>query len=434
MKILHVVYTYAPDPIGGTEVYVKQLCDELSLQGVKNAIAAPGTRVCVIRSIPEIFRYEFDKHPTYSTMYGGGDEIALAGFIKVVEDFKPDLVHFHSISSANSYLLIDFLKARNFPVVLTLHSPAIVCQRGSLLYEGKVNCEKIFDVDRCARCYLHRLTNSFVLSLGISAVSRFLKKLPSHEIKGRMNLALQMQSLMQQRINRSQKIFEAVDRIVCPAKWVMNLLLKNKISATKLVFSRQGIKVENILEQKKKNTFLRFVFLGRLEPLKGVHILLEALKKNKRLKVRLDIYAVIQFDDNYVKKIKRLVARDERVRMMAPVASDRVINLIKQYDALLVPSQSFETGPLVVLEAFAARTPVIGSELGSISELIQDNCNGFLVRNYHLASAWEKMIHEFCEAPQLLNIIKTKIQSPKTMSAVASEMLQLYSELIGKNN
>ena len=52
---------------------------------------------------------------------------------------------------------------------------------------------------------------------------------------------------------------------------------------------------------------------------------------------------------------------------------------LSRIDVLAVPSQWLETGPLVVLEAFAAGTPVIGSDLGGIRELVSDGRDGLLV-------------------------------------------------------
>src|SRR5207253_11522125 len=52
---------------------------------------------------------------------------------------------------------------------------------------------------------------------------------------------------------------------------------------------------------------------------------------------------------------------------------------LARWDALVVPSLWLESGPQVVYEAFGVQTPVIGSDLGGIGELVQHGRTGFLV-------------------------------------------------------
>src|SRR5207249_11023510 len=63
----------------------------------------------------------------------------------------------------------------------------------------------------------------------------------------------------------------------------------------------------------------------------------------------------------------------------------------ESFDTLAVPSVWFETGPLVVLEAFAAGIPVVGSNIGGISELVTDGASGMLVEAANV-NAWAKAL------------------------------------------
>ncbi len=56
-----------------------------------------------------------------------------------------------------------------------------------------------------------------------------------------------------------------------------------------------------------------------------------------------------------------------------------MVDTLASYDATVVPSQWLETGPLIVLESFAAGTPVIGSNLGGVAELVSHDRDGWLV-------------------------------------------------------
>jgi glycosyltransferase involved in cell wall biosynthesis len=108
-----------------------------------------------------------------------------------------------------------------------------------------------------------------------------------------------------------------------------------------------------------------------------------------------------------------------------PVSADDVVKTIAQYDVLAAPSQQFETGPLVVLEAFAAGLPVIGTRLGGIAELVQDGVNGLLV-DAGSEIAWAKALRQLVEQPELLQRWRSGVRPPRTIDAVADDMAAVY--------
>ncbi|MNY25592.1 Glycogen synthase [compost metagenome] len=57
---------------------------------------------------------------------------------------------------------------------------------------------------------------------------------------------------------------------------------------------------------------------------------------------------------------------------------DEIIPLVEKAEALIVPSLWFEGMPMTILEAFSVGTPVIGSDIGALSELIIPNKTGLL--------------------------------------------------------
>jgi glycosyltransferase involved in cell wall biosynthesis len=173
------------------------------------------------------------------------------------------------------------------------------------------------------------------------------------------------------------------------------------------------------------------VYFGRLDPTKGVHVLIEAMQLDKSLPVTLDIYGTAQGESGaaYAARLKKLTSDDQRIQFCSPLAAHQVIRTLRQYDMLAVPSQWLETGPLVILEAFAAGVPVMGSDLGGIAELITNGVNGFLV-NPSGAEAWYKTLKRLCAETSALRTLHPSITRPPTMSAVAQTMIRLYKRLL----
>jgi glycosyltransferase involved in cell wall biosynthesis len=111
------------------------------------------------------------------------------------------------------------------------------------------------------------------------------------------------------------------------------------------------------------------------------------------------------------------------------VSSSEVVNTLRNYHALLVPSRGLETGPLVMLEAFAAGIPVVGSRLGGIAEWVTHQENGLLV-NAPTATAWCDALKRLTMEPELIAELTRGVRAPRSMSEVAAETQAIYAELL----
>jgi len=128
----------------------------------------------------------------------------------------------------------------------------------------------------------------------------------------------------------------------------------------------------------------------------------------------------------------QLAEGDTRIRFLDSVPNDKIIGILKQYHALVVPSQWLETGPLVVLEAFAAGIPVIGSRLGGISELVTDGVDGILV-DADSGKGWNESLRILIDQPGVLRQLRAGVKPPRSVASVAQDMIEIYRELRGKD-
>lgn len=123
---------------------------------------------------------------------------------------------------------------------------------------------------------------------------------------------------------------------------------------------------------------LRLLYVGNLVPSKGVDVLIRAMAlidKNESLEL------TIAGDGPQKKELKNLIFKCglmEKVKIIGPVASKDVPDLMSTHNTLILPSYS-EGRPNVVLEAMAAGIPVIGTDIKSIRELVQDGTTGWII-------------------------------------------------------
>jgi glycosyltransferase involved in cell wall biosynthesis len=441
MKVIHIPFCFAPDPIGGTEVYVTNLARDLQGLGVDAMVAAPSetSHAYAIEGL-QVRRYAVgDKINDVVQLYGPGDPLAATEFAKILDEEMPDLVHLHAFTRGVSLRLVQAAKKRGIPVVFTYHTPTVSCQRGTLLLWGEDFCDGKLDVIRCAGCTLNGLGMYGPLAARMGRLSPVIGRwLGDRGLQGGIWTALRMSELISVRHAVFRKMVSEVDHIVAVCNWVQDVILLNDVPSAKVSLSRHGISwtPDPMAGTKQSSTHevrdvMRLAFVGRLDSTKGLHILIKAFKMAPALKATLDVYGVVQGPTNaaYQKEMLALANGDPRIKFLEPIPSQQVVPRLRQYDFLAIPSQWLETGPLVALEAFAAGVPVIGWKLGGINEIVQDGVNGLLIQPDSIAH-WVETLQRVAGDPNLRAQLKDGVRPPRTSVEVAHEMLALYESLL----
>jgi glycosyltransferase involved in cell wall biosynthesis len=250
--------------------------------------------------------------------------------------------------------------------------------------------------------------------------------------------AFRMSELVSLRHDMFRSLVAEVDHVVAVCQWMAETLLRNGVDGGKLSLSRQGLSEAMPKSAPAQEPFphhpIRLAFLGRVDATKGLRVLIEAFSLVPQLAITLDIFGVVQGaeGEQLLEELKTRAAADSRIRFLAPLPSSEVVPRLSQYDALAVPSQWLETGPLVVYEAFAAGIPVLGSRLGGIAELVEHGQNGLLVEASS-TPAWAEALKQIAQEPGLLPQLRAGIASPRTMETASREMLALYGNLLARS-
>jgi glycosyltransferase involved in cell wall biosynthesis/Flp pilus assembly protein TadD/GT2 family glycosyltransferase/ferredoxin len=161
----------------------------------------------------------------------------------------------------------------------------------------------------------------------------------------------------------------------------------------------------------KSEQVRRFLYVGQMQIGKGVHLILEAVQKltSSGLDLEVDVYGDgnIQYTQLLQKHIE---ANRLPIRLMGRIEREAVLNLYPQYDALLMPTIREEPFGIVMIEAMAAGLPVIASNHGGPSEIIQDNVSGMLFQNRNKDDLAKK-INTIYSDNALYRRIKTNAQN-----------------------
>jgi glycosyltransferase involved in cell wall biosynthesis len=449
MRVLHVPFCFYPDPIGGTEVYVEALARKLQERGVHVVVAAPSeNNDTYIYGRLQVRRFAIAQTiGDLRDLYGEGDIEAALEFGHILDDEHPDVLHLHAFTRGASLYLVHEAKRRGIPVIFTYHTPTVSCQRGTLMRWGEEVCNGTLDLHTCARCTLQGLGLNKFLSTALGSLPSCIGGLvASVGLSGGLWTALRMTELVQCRHDAFRSLMAEVDHVIALCQWVKDLLLRNSVPSAKITVSPQGLCQNTHFGWRMTNPAnddpefaihnpqspIRIAFLGRLDATKGPDILIRALRLLPEAPLELHLYGIIQGASGtaYLQQLKMMALGDPRIAFFSPVASNGIISLLKGYHLLAVPSRWLETGPLVVLEAFAAGIPVVGSKLGGIAELVEHEVNGLLVES-DSPEAWCRTFRRLSEDRGLLAQLQAGIRPPRGMQDVAEEMLALYA-MLGK--
>lgn len=435
MRVLQVPFHYYPDAVGGTEVYVSSLAKWLQTQGTEVEIAAPAqdSDEYVHDGMP-VHRFGITKTPSdVAMLYGGGDPEATRQFAAILDRTQPDIVHLHAMSPAVSLQVVYEIRKRGIPAVFTCHIPGITCPRGTLLRYGAQVCDGVWDLRRCTRCTLQARGLPLPIASLIAATPPFAaEQLAARGLRGSAVTALRMRSLQAGRQSTLIEFFRNVDRIVSVSGWLRELLIANGLPADKVTLCRHGasqsFSTKPAASRASRDGAFRIAFLGRLNPAKGVHVLVEAIRRRPAIWVKLDIFGIVQDDVAFVERLRKSIGSDPRIQILEPLSNDVVVERLHDYDALAVPSQWMETGPLVVYDAFLAGIPVLGSRRGGIAELVTHERDGLLVEPAD-PEAWANALERLSTDERLRQQLRSGVRTPRSMQAVAAEMSVLYAEV-----
>jgi glycosyltransferase involved in cell wall biosynthesis len=436
MRVIQSVGFYYPDSTGGTETYVDSLARSFQDQGIECVVAVPLPSEEPMLSVHEgvdVFRYPVSQRWLRCEIQGRQPPRQFHVFEDWLRRQQADVYHQHSWTTGCGLWHLKAAKRLGMKTVVTIHVPGNLCMRGTMLYEGRAACDGKIVPEKCASCWLQ--------SKGLPAsAARGMANLPQSlgclRWLPRVGSTLAARAMAADRIDDLQAMSTAADRIVAVCQWLHDALGANGVPTRKLVLNRQGVAEPNpkaSIRSGRPSGVVRFGFLGRWDPVKGAHVLVEAFKRlPSDLPVTLDIRAVAQggFGKTYRDRVQRSGLGDPRIRVLPPIPHTKVAAFLSGLDVVAVPSQWLETGPLVVLEAFAAGTPVIGSELGGISELVSPGCNGLLVPHDDV-NAWTTVMLRVATDRTLLERLQGAIGPVRTMADVGREMATLYRGLTG---
>lgn len=266
---------------------------------------------------------------------------------QLIREEHIDIVHVHNTLNLISPSVYYAAKAMKVPVIQTIHNFRLLCPGATFYRDGHI----------CEDC----------VTKGLGCA-----------VKHNCYRDSKMQTLacvFSTEIHRMTGIYGKINYICLTEFNKEKLLQLNQIKADRVFVKPNFVEAtpDEIIPYDKREE--QFIFVGRLDKLKGIDILFEAWNQMGVTAPKLVVCGAGPMEE-WCRKF--LVAYpDCNIEMRGFVPNKEAKKLIANSRALILPTQWYEGFPMTIVEAFSVGTPVIGSNIGNVGSILNDEENGW---------------------------------------------------------
>ncbi len=342
MKVCFISNLYYPFIVGGAEISVQRIAERMAQEGHNVFVITTnikrgrceekinGVKVYRLGLANVYSPYSSMKKSHYlKSLYwllNFWNPYSYIAIKKILKAELPDVVHINNYRGL-SLAVFSAVKDSNLPLIFTARDYSTICLKTNLLNsDGKV-CK--------APSKLCRLHNNIVKSI----------------------------------------IENKPDVVITASKFVIDKLKENHIfESTRYVVLPNAIDLGEIFSSEKDYRTINILYVGSLSKHKGVEILVNAFKDLQSTNAVLHIVGT----GSSVEHLKAISAGDRRIIFHGFLQGSELSNLYQKANLTIVPSIWYEPFGLTIIESFKHGTPVLGSKIGGIQEIIKEGRNGLL--------------------------------------------------------
>ena len=272
---------------------------------------------------------------------------AKAKFLNVLDQEKPDIVHFNNFAHQLSPSIVHACASRRLPMIMTMHDFKLVCASYSLLANGQI-CE-LCKGGKHYHCFNKRCIKGSAVMSALGAVEMYLH----HSV---------------------MKIYDLIQVFISPSEF-----LKYKVREFgfrgEIVHLPNFVWLDSYFQPEIETSAKQcIVYFGRLSEIKGLFTLLRAVRF---MDVQLNLVGEGPIQSELEKEVESWGMQKECViAFRGYQTGDDLKKEINNATVVVLPSECYENNPRSVIEAFALAKPVIASRIGGIPELVTDNETG----------------------------------------------------------
>lgn len=314
---------------------------------------------------------------------------------------KPDVAHIHLMFNSLSVSILPVLAKYNIPTVMTVHDYRLICPAYTMKNGKGDICEKCLHTRAYWQCMVLKCSNGNFLNSTLLALDSYVRRSTYNPINYISKF------LFVSNFARGKHI-ESDYRYESKSTQLYNFTLIDK----------EG-------EKNKKNYIL---YVGRLSKEKGLGSLVEAAKELPHVKFKIIGTGPL------TKEIEDSIVGNSNIELLGFKYGEELIDYIQSAKFLLVTSEWYENNPMVIIEAMTLGTPVIGSRIGGIPELIEEGQSGFLFEMKNVEDL-KRTIHKALrisdnEYEEMCNFAEQEAKRKFSKDVHYAKLMSVYTSLV----
>jgi glycosyltransferase involved in cell wall biosynthesis len=457
MRILMAAHTFLPESQGGMENHAHHLAHYLLSRGHQVGMFYRFRD----RTLPEyqLFEGEWEGIQTYRfvrnytnplpTPYRFYDRQVEMLFERILDTFRPDVVHIHHLADLTT-TLPAVARRRGIPSIITLHDYWPMCFMSHLRTPDGIVCNGPDEGLRCVECLWKKKLEEYApvnirarfRELGLLESIRRAPRFAADWLFARLaagssdtyhaNLKTEMIALAV-RNDHMLGTHQTADLLISPSRFLIAKFVEWGLPASHFrhVYNSVQASLREIRPEKKPpGERIVFGFMGTLYPPKGAHVLVDAFRRlaSEQAELRLWGAAPNATQQAYADELYRQGEKVPNLHFQGPFSPERLPEVLNQIDVLVVPSVWFENNPLVILEAHAAGIPVLAGNAGGMAELVDHDINGLLFCMGDAQDLADKM--RLMLERDRLERYQATITPPWSHEEMGAEVERIYQRLI----
>lgn len=424
---------------GGGQVYVRNIVDEF----VRRRYACDSEDRDSSNDIyTTVVSFVKDTKPSILgykgiTVYQVCDEVS---FRNALIQIHPDIVH----ANGEKLLSARLCRELGIPCIVTAHHGGLVCPAGTLLNTKDEICHITADYSHCLKCYLrniptglfwHPLLKHFSQRKYVS-IGQHLERLPFVPFLTPIGRTGQIVS---QKLADWQELCETATHFISPSDAMAAALERNGCPKDKISVIPHGIpdngsrfKVQGSISDKNPKSSqpstLDFYYVGRINYVKGIHVLLKAFSGMCNSSIRLHIIggAVTKKEQRYMRCLQRRYRKDQRIIWHGKLLYEQMQETIINFHCLIHPTICLEAFGLDIAEALQAGKYVIATCCGGAEMQIHNKDEGLLVEPNNIDDLRESI-------RQYISNARTSNSSVESIRQHTTRLYELYNIIMSNS-
>lgn len=321
----------------------------------------------------------------------------------LLKQIAPEVAHFHIFQHQISPSVFRPIRERNIPIILTLHDLKPMCPSYTMFTKGSI----------CEKCKGGKFYNAVI------------NKCTKGSTFGSMVNALEMY------VHKFMGYYHQVDKYIAVSEFYLEKMVEFGFPRDKLVYIPNSVNANNYSKARSVSKYA--LYFGRLSEEKGIDTFVRAASINT--KIQHLVVGTGPLQCALKKQIRDMGLTN--ITLLGFKSGDELKKIIREALVVVVPSVWYENCPMTILESFASYRPVIGSDIGGISELINSKYDGFLFEPNN-ANQLAHYIEVLYSNPDLADSFgdrgHTKVVEKFNEQNHVKKLIKLYSSLVGEVN